>query len=594
MVPGNNPMVQSRSCTRTGRFVVLAACMLMLAGSPVLAQLFEVNVDNEKRLIEGHMRELRDLLAVNKLQSVRATLRLINDKVELIKKDIERAERAAYKHRIDSVTALMTAKEDSLVGVAKRKLYDEGMDEALDYVQTALRRIGLPQSRFDEIDEMFMEEAPRVQQRKEDEAMARAVTALRKGRSVPDDIDPYIAMTAKRKVQSERDSVRAARREGQERQREEAEAERERKAELESKRLEEQRELAEMAEEQKQERERDEEKALREAEAEREKAVREAEQEAAKAERERQREMEEVRRREQGRQDSLAALQAERERLIQEVAAREAKRRQQEAELEELRRRQAEQEAEARAEERAKMREEQERREAELAAEREATARLKDEQKRLEAQKAEIERIAKEEEQQRRLREEQEAREKRVAEQRQEEERLAALNRLNEGKTTYHETAAAKGQTKSVRDYIRQRKEEETRAQKVVVQIYELLDRENSAKALKLFKARRDYLAEYLGKEVFLVLERAVATAAISAGTSAQTAAAPAAVTPVQQLPKEQQYIMRIDQYYKQRKWEQVVSLFDGTKKQLKAYMTKADYKKLRAKVDSARQFVED
>ncbi|MBD3240276.1 MAG: hypothetical protein GF331_06790, partial [Chitinivibrionales bacterium] len=442
---------------------------VLLVGEANAEGLFEVDVAREKKLIEGHIRELGDLLTVNKLQQSRATLRLIEDRLALVEKQLSRDERKAFGSKVDSLTNWMVAKEDSLVSVALDKLYKEGMDEALDYVQQTLRRMGLPQKRFEEIDRRFMEEAPKVQQKKEEEAMARAVKAIEQGRAVPDDVDPYIAMTAKRMVQARRDSVRAVQRAEQAQRREELEETRREQAE----------ERARKAKQEEVERKSREEEQLR--------LDREEQRRVAEAEREREREMEEARRRDEAYRDSVAALEAQKQRLEQEVAAREAKRAQEEAELAELRRLEAERRAEKQAEERERLRKEREARERKMAQDAAEVQRLREEQERLAAQRAEMERIRAEEERKRRLEQEQREREERIEKQRIEEQRIAELEKFNKGETTFHETSMASGKSRSVREYMQQRQQEEKKAQGVVVQIYELLEKERPREAVELF-----------------------------------------------------------------------------------------------------------
>lgn len=619
-------LVSSAYVRCRGRVVIMLVAAALFR-TPYAQALFEVNVEKERSLIETHIRELGDLLAVNKLQQSRATLRLIEDRLELVRKELPRDARKAFETRIDSLTNWMAAKEDSLVGVALDMLYDKGMDEALDYVQQDLRRLGLPQKRLEEIDRRFMEEAPKLQQKKEEQAMARAVKALEEGRGVPDDVDPYIAMTAKRLVQARRDSVRAVRQQEQAERREELEEQRRKQAEEQERRreeeLERQRELErerqrEVAEAQEQRREqaaekertrkeeearrtqeqqrqleldREEQRRVAEAERERERARREAEMRHREQQRRREQEMEEVRRRDQAYKDSLAALEAEKLRLAEEVAAREAKRAQEEAELAELRKLEAQRRAEKQAEEREKLRTEREERERTMAEDAAEVERLRAQQQRLAEQRAEMERIRAEEERQRQLERERREREERIEKQRIEQERVAQLEKFNEGETTFHETSMATGQSRSVREYMQERKADERKAQAVVVRIYELLEKDRAKEAVRLFRERRDYLAELLGKEVFVVLESSVATAPSQPLTLASAKPAPAQSP--RELSKEEQHIRRIRSYYKQRKWEQAISLFDGTRKELKKYMAKKDYRKLKALVDSARQFVD-
>ncbi len=567
--------------------VVAFVCM------PRAESLFEVDIGKEKKLIEEHIRELGDLLAVNKLQQSRASMRLIRDRLELVRKELSRDDRKAYELQVDSLTEWMVAKEDSLVNVALNKLYEEGMDEALDYVQQVLRRIGLPQKRFEEIDRRFMEEAPKVQQQKEKETMARAVKAIESGREVPDDVDPYIAMTAKRLVQARRDSIRAVRRKEQVRRREELEQQRreqaeERAEEQERRRREEQ---ARREEERRIELDRDERRRVAEAERERERARREVEQRRREEQRAREREMEETRRRDQAYQDSLAALEARKRRLEEQVAAREAERAREKAELAELRKLEAQRRAEKQAEERERLRKQREERERAMAEETAEVKRLREHQRRLAEQRAEMERIRAEEQRRRTVEQQRREREERIEKQRVEEQRIAQLEKLNEGETTFHETAMASGKSRSVREYMQQREVDEKRAQTVVVRIYGLLEKDRAAEAVKLFRAKRDYLAEFLGKEVFVVLERSVATAPSKPLHISSERSSPA--TSPRELPKEEQYVLRIRSYYKQRKWEQAISLFDGTRRELKKYMPRKEYRKLKALVDSARQFVD-
>jgi hypothetical protein len=559
------------------KLLVVSICAMLVASAYTLVHgqddLLAINVERELQLIEGHMREFNDLLVGLKLQQARATMRLVEDRMALIRKKLERPARQEIEGRIASLMSQMKHREDSLVTVLKEKTANEGMEAGIAYSQTVLRRIGLPEERFQEIDQFLLEEAPKAQQRKETAAIDRAVKALEQGRGVPDGIDPYLAMTAKQIVQDRRDSVRAAQEEARRRDRDKDAAARAKEEEARKK----------------------EEAALR-----KERETRERQElEAARAEHEA---LDKERRE---REERLAAE----ERELEEIARVKQERDEKQARAEG---KQAESERTKQAAERerqAKLAAEQERlalagQEKAANAERERAEQLaSEEQARVEAEQTsspdapqvtfratyEAESSISDKDEEALRKQEDEERQKRVETARREEERIREIDRLNRGESPFHETAAASGETRSVQEYMRRRKEEEKKAQEVAVRIYDLVERKRSDEALGLFRTRRDYLGEYLSKEVFVVLERSVVSSKAGAAAPATDVAM---ASPRGELPKEEQHVMRIRQYLKDRKWGTAVSLFDGTKKELKSYLTKEEFKKIKALVDSAREYV--
>lgn len=547
-------------------------CAVLFVGASAQDDFLKVNVEREKQLIEGHVREFRDLLDAIKLQECRATIRLVEDRLANIKKEIPRADRQQFEERLAGLAKAMRQKEDSLVNVARDKLMSEGMDGAIEYAQQVLRRYGLPEERFQEIDKLLLEEAPKIQQKKEADAIARAVAALEAGRSVPEDIDPYLAMTARQMVQAKRDSVRAVQ--------EQARADKARKEKPAK------------------------EKAARKKEPRvEEQPVGQSTQPISDAEvwpsSQKSEEQTAVERAAQRRvQDSIAAaIRAEQEVLDKQRRDRERQERAEEAQLSEKERTAREQqrqlaeevERQRRAEERALEQQQREERERVQEAARRASAPQPERDTRSTPERAASGSDWTAQVDTARLREESEReRQLRIETARREEGRVAAIEKLNRGDSPFHETEQASGQSASVREYMKTRKEDEKKAQMESVQIYELLEKDKAAEALSLFRAKRDHLAKYLTPEVFVVLERSVG---VAAGKAAVSGTAGGEIAP-RDLPKEEQYVMKIRASLNQRKWDQAVALFDGQKKALKAYMAKDEFEKLKSMVDSARQFV--
>jgi len=161
------------------------------------------------------------------------------------------------------------------------------------------------------------------------------------------------------------------------------------------------------------------------------------------------------------------------------------------------------------------------------------------------------------------------------------------------GPTPFHETAQGMGTTRTVREYLRQRQAEAKKAQDEALQIYELLEKERLEEARQLFRARRTYLAENLGAEVFLVLERSVVMPTGELPDKDVVDAKQSAPKPaLSELPEEERLLLRINSYLRQRKWRPAVALFDGGRKRLKEYMTRKEFRKLDDLIDSAREYI--
>jgi hypothetical protein len=552
-------------------------------------KLFDVDVAKEQQSIEADLAEARARLAENLLQKVRASLRLAEDRLARIKKEVPRAKRQEIHSRIGKVRGAMRHKEDSLVNATRDVLKARGMDAAIEYSQRTLRRHGLPEPRFEEVDRIIMTEGPMLEKAQEERVLAQTIEDIERGRSV-DHVDPFIVKTAQRMVKARADSVRAVRAQAEA----SAQAEEREKRERDRARAERERSEAEARQ--------------READVEREQATRE------RADRERQKH--------EAEQQRLAALEKEKERLARERADKEQRRERQEAELAELKRTEqarraeeqerkkaeeyaakfTEQERAKRVQERQKAEEEERKRAEALAAQLAEEQQAKEEQvayaeprtpsQQKEQRRTEDAAVRRAEEERRAMAAKQ--REERVAAQRREEQRLAELEALDSEKKPVLPPHGPTTGTRSMKEYMKKRESEKKSAQQVTMRIYELIDAGKTREAVTEFRARRAYIAEYVSNEVFTVLEEMVVQAAMEKPAASASAGVPAARPPAARKPKseEEAAVIKINGYIKQQKFAYAVKLFDDMEPRLKKSMPRKEFKKLRDMVDNVRQYV--
>jgi hypothetical protein len=201
--------------------------MLAAAGPARAAdsqKLFDVDVNKQKAGLEKDFAQADQYLNQTKLQNARSQGELLAHKLKQMKNDLTKDEAASYQTRIDNVTTRIGAKEDSLIKVTMDILHTKGVDPALAYLQNDLRMIGVSEKKTGPAEKTILEEAPKIQQSLEHQAIERALKALQSGTPLDPDVDPYIVKTAERIIKAHTDSIAAvenakARKELEEKQR---------------------------------------------------------------------------------------------------------------------------------------------------------------------------------------------------------------------------------------------------------------------------------------------------------------------------------------------------------------------------------------
>jgi hypothetical protein len=546
------------------------ACFCMLSAGPCTAaesqKLFDVDVKKQKAVFEKDLAQAAEFLSQTKLQNARGQVDLLDHKLKLLRPDLSKEEAAAYQTKIDNVTTRIGAKEDSCIKVTMDILHVKGVDPALAYLQNDLRMFGVSEKKTSAAEKTILEEAPKIQQSLERQAIERAVKALQTGQALDPDMDPYIVKTAERIIKAHADSVAAvesakARKELEEKQRvERIQKEKEEK----EKKLEEEKAAKIKQDEEK--------KKLAEQEIVRKK------QEAAEKEKQRLARLEEERQKkilaqeEKALKDSLAAAQKAAEQLALQEKERQNK----------LSAQQKEQERAARAEEERKKQElaqqEKARKESLAAAQKDSLAAAQKQQVQLAAarksEKAEPARPAAQ---------------KQPPQQPVEQKPAAAVvPPAQPSIASRRESPEAEARppviSKEAQDYLQGLKDNRKKAQDMVMTLYDLVDKKRVKEALEKFKQDRSFIAQYVDAQVFNVLEQTIAQ---SVAATPETAT-PSPVKPAAARVPEQEEIDKINSFMQDNKIEAAYGEFKRTQSSLRHFMTHEDFRQLKEMVENA------
>lgn len=136
--------------------------------------------------------------------------------------------------------------------------------------------------------------------------------------------------------------------------------------------------------------------------------------------------------------------------------------------------------------------------------------------------------------------------------------------------------------------YMQKISNNEQQAQDYIVRIYSLLE-QNPQAATEDFKRYRDFIAQYVGSEVFLVLEQSVMQSIVDQeNMQTQDSDSP---NNSDTRSESEKLISRIESYINQNKIETANAEFNRLKKKLKVYLTKNEYNNLEQKVKNAYKY---
>jgi hypothetical protein len=192
---------------------VAVFCILLPAGQGMAAEgqkLFDVDVNKQKAGLEKDFVQADEFLSQTKLQNVRSQVELLQHKLKKMSPDLSKEEAASYQSKIDNVITRIGAKEDSLIKVTMDVLHTRGVDAALSFLQNDLRQFGVSEKKTSTAEKTILDEAPKIQQAMERQAIDRAVKALQNNQPLEPNMDPYIVKTAERIIKAHTDSITAA------------------------------------------------------------------------------------------------------------------------------------------------------------------------------------------------------------------------------------------------------------------------------------------------------------------------------------------------------------------------------------------------
>ena len=604
--------------------VVAVYSIMLSTGSCTAAEgqkLFDVDVNKQKAGLEKDFTQAEEFLNQTKLQNARGQAELLEHKVKQMKPDLSKEEAASYQAKIDNVTTRIGAKEDSLIKVTMDILHTKGVDPALAYLQNDLRLFGVSEKKTSAAEKTILEEAPKIQQSLERQAVERAVKALQNGQALEPDMDPYIVKTAERIIKAHADSITAvenarARKELEEKQRQER---LQKEKEDKEKKLEEDRAAKLKQEEDK--------KKLAEQEIERKK------QEAGEKEKQRLARIEEERQKklaaeaEKARKDSLAVAQKDSIASAQKLSAQLAQQAKAEKERQsKLTAQQKEQERaarEGRAEEDRKKQElaqqEKARKDSLAAAQKDSIAAAqkiaeqqakqeKERQGKLTAQQKEQERLARvDQERQQKLAAQAAAQAERarkdslataqkdsIAAARKAEKAQPAQPVVQKRQPPKQQVPEAQPQqpeqekppviSENAKVYLQGLRDYRKKAQEKVMALYDLVEKNRTKEALDKFKQDRSFIAQYVDAQVFNVLEQTIAQSA--AATQPEVASAPP--TKPEAVSPQQEEIDKINSFLQHNQIESAYAEFKRTQSSLRHFMKKEEFKQLKDEVESA------
>jgi hypothetical protein len=565
---------------RRCRLALLAALVALPLSMPARANdLFDVDPKAQAEKIARELGEAGALAGDNEIGKARDVLKLARHRIESQKKELGRKRRKELLDRVETLSDIVTQKEDSLIAVATSILEREGKEAAIRYMSETVRPLRVSAEKRSEVDRAIAEaeavNAVQRQAQREKQAREQARRAIDNGKT-PDQItDPVARMAAQRLYRERQDSIQAfqdsmtqvAREEERQKKIERERLERQRREEAERKRREQesiarererQQRIAEEAAQKEQQRKAAVEK-QRQEQLQRQRA--EA-QKQAELEQRRQAEAQRARREKERRRREELARQREQERLAQQREEQQRREQEEQARIEaESRQR--------RARERARQKEDEQRRE------RQRLARL--EQQRLEREQARADSLQRE--RARRQAAHKASRQSPPAPQDTSlrDSRPSANSAVAEAT---HVPAADKQQNRNT-DVVNKEN-----ANRYVHEIYALIEQGRGDIAFEAFSKQKALLQRHLSTEVYDVLESTVSD---SRGSGVSKAAAPS--SPRRAQTEEELYAGRINGLLRSNKVVAAHSTFQRVKKQLKQAMPRKEFKVLKERVTTAYKY---
>jgi hypothetical protein len=145
--------------------------------------------------------------------------------------------------------------------------------------------------------------------------------------------------------------------------------------------------------------------------------------------------------------------------------------------------------------------------------------------------------------------------------------------------------------SKSVQEYLAGLRDNQKKAQDLVMALYDMIDRKQTHEAIDKFKQERKFIAQFVDIQVFNTLEQAILQVAVETQPKPGSRAAPAEDTvqnPNKAQSKEQEAIDLINGFIQDNKVEAAYAEFRRVEKSLKHYMPANDFKQMKSMVENA------
>jgi hypothetical protein len=145
--------------------------------------------------------------------------------------------------------------------------------------------------------------------------------------------------------------------------------------------------------------------------------------------------------------------------------------------------------------------------------------------------------------------------------------------------------------SKSAQDYLAGIRDSRKKAQNQVMELYDMLDRKQTAAALDKFKIERKFIGENVDVQVFNTLEQAIMQLAVEMASnpaSPQVGASQSAQQTAVSESKEQEAIDRINGLIRDNRVEAAYAEFKRMERPLRKYMPAKDFKLMKDMVENA------
>jgi hypothetical protein len=144
--------------------------------------------------------------------------------------------------------------------------------------------------------------------------------------------------------------------------------------------------------------------------------------------------------------------------------------------------------------------------------------------------------------------------------------------------------------SKSSQEYLQGLRDNQKKAQDQVMELYNMLDRNQVRAALDKFKLQRVFIAQFVDAQVFNVLEQTIfqSTVEAQAKPGAQAVSAVDTSRAKPQRPHEEDLLDHINGLVRDNKIEAAYSEFKRVEKPLKNYMQRQEFKQLKAMIENA------